>query len=94
MTLVYFDDLCETKLLALEMAEVDLRMLKLEEAKLLVNQLRGYYLHSNADVDGGDDKNKLLNAFNKSPATFKHMEIIRQLEKDNVKIENSNANPK
>ncbi len=87
MTLVYFDDLCESKNLALEMVEMDQRMMKMEEAKFLINQLHDYYLRASADVDGGDEKYKLLATFNKSPANFKHMDVIRQIEKDKVKSE-------
>ena len=84
MTIVYFDELKESKKILLEMGEMDNNnILKLEEAKFLLNQMKLYYLHSKSD----DEKQNLLACFNKTPDQFKHMDLIKQVEKDNLKVE-------
>jgi len=78
LTLTYFDELIESKQIALEMAEFDTQHLKLDEAKQLINQMKLYYLHANET----DEKYALLECFSKTPNQFKHMDLIKQLEKD------------
>ena len=85
MTVVYFDDLLETNKVALEMVEIDVKMFKFEEAKFLIHLMKEYYLRSNEK--NNDEKYSLLNTFNYLPHEFKHSELIKQLEKDNIKIE-------
>ena len=60
------------------MGEFDAQHLKLEEAKQLIHQMKLYYLHTNET----DEKYTLLNCFTKKPDQFKHMNLIKQLEKD------------
>lgn len=83
MSLIYFDDIIETKKVVLEMAEIDLQHLKLEEAKLLIHQMKLYYLNAKEN----DEKYALLTCFCKKPNEFKHMNLIKQLENDNIKVE-------
>lgn len=83
MSLIYFDDIIETKKIVLEMAEIDLQHLKLEEAKLLIHQMKLYYLNAKEN----DEKYALLTCFCKKPNEFKHMNLIKQLENDNIKVE-------
>jgi hypothetical protein len=56
MTIIYFDELKESKKILLEMGEMDNNIVKLEEAKFLLNQMKLYYLHSQND----DEKQNLL----------------------------------
>ena len=83
--MVYFDDLIMNGIhrLALEMAEVDQKHLKQEEANFLLNQMKLYYLKSKEN----DEKYNLLNCINKKPNGFKHMDLVKQVEKDNLKVE-------
>ena len=78
LTLTYFDELISSKQVVLEMGEFDAQHLKLEEAKQLIHQMKLYYLHTNET----DEKYALLNCFTKKPDQFKHMDLIKQLEKD------------
>jgi ATP synthase F1 complex assembly factor 1 len=80
MTLVYFDDLKEKKNIILEMSEIDVKSISVDDAKFLHNQLNLYYLKSNEN----DDKWKIMETFVKKPENFKHMDLIRQLETDNL----------
>lgn len=84
MTAIYFDDLKETKKIVLEMVEVDTKQLKMEEAKLLMHLMKSYYLKS---VEN-DEKFDLMSKFTNKPAEFKHMDLVKQLEGDNLKLEN------
>jgi ATP synthase F1 complex assembly factor 1 len=83
MTLIYFDDLAETKNAVLELTEIDATHLKLEEAKFLVHQMKSYYLNSNES----DEKYNILNTFTNKPAEFKHVDLIKQVEKGKLKLE-------
>ena len=85
MTLVYFDDLLETKKVALEMSEIDANHLKTHEAKFLIKVMKSYYLESNEDET--DEKFALLKIFNQAPHNFKHMDLIDQLKKDKLDVE-------
>ena len=67
------------------MGEVDSQHLKLEEARLLIHQMKLYFMHAKEDLN--DEKYALLNCFVKKPNEFKHMDIIKQYEKDNLKVE-------
>ena len=83
MTAVYFDDLVDSKKVILTMAEIDVKHLKMEEAKFLIHQMNSYYLKT-SDTD---DKYKLLRKFTTLPREFKHNELLKQLEIDNLKLE-------
>ena len=73
------------------MSEADTKFCPLNDAKFLYNQLLSYYLNSKET----DDKFNLLKTFVKNPDKFKHMDLIRQLETDNLtKIEPLNLESK
>lgn len=84
MTMIFFDELKDSKEIILEMAEIDTQHLKMEEARLLLRQMKDYYLKS----EDSDEKFNLMNCFTSKPTEFKHMDLIKQLEKDNLKLEN------
>ena len=73
----------ESKKIALELAEVDMNVIKLEEAKFLVHLLKMYYLQSDED----DEKYKILYGFHKTPDQFKHMDLIKQLDNDKLTVD-------
>lgn len=83
MTAVYFDDLATSNSVVLEMVEMDAKNLKPEEAKYLLHQMKSYYLHS-SDTD---DKQSLLATFTHAPREFKHNELIKQVDKDNLSLD-------
>jgi hypothetical protein len=83
MTAVYFDDLAESKNIILEMVEIDTKVSKIEEAKFLMHLMKQYYLRSNES----DEKYNILNTFTNLPREFKHNDLIKQIEKDNLKLE-------
>jgi ATP synthase F1 complex assembly factor 1 len=83
ITAVYFDDLMKTKQMILETAEVDFQVLKMEEAKFLMHQLHKYYLYSEDD----DEKFLLMSKFTSKPDEFKHMDLIDQIKKDNLTVD-------
>lgn len=83
MTVVYFDELLESKKISLEMTEVDSNNLKPEEAKFLIHLMKSYYI----DCEDGDAKNDLMKRFTYEPAKFDHMDTIEMLKKDGLNIE-------
>ena len=83
MSIIYFDELAETKKVYLEMGEMDSTCLNFEEAKFLLNQMKLYYLKA----EENDEKFKLIETFHLTPSSFKHMDLIKQVEKDNLKVE-------
>lgn len=84
MSAIYYDDLKESKKIVLEMVEVDTKSLKMEEAKLLMHLMKLFYLKS----EQNDEKYNLMDIFTNKPNDFRHMDIIKQFEKENLKIEN------
>jgi hypothetical protein len=83
MTVVYFDELAQSKKIVLEMGELDANHLKIEEAKFLVFLFKSYYLNSKES----DEKFKLLSMFTSNPAEFKHIDLIKQIQSDNLKLD-------
>lgn len=83
MTIIYFDELKESNRVVLEMVEVDDKHVKKEEASFLLKQIRLYYLNKNEQ----DNKHNLMSCFISRPAEFKHMDLIKQLETENLKLE-------
>ena len=83
MSIIYFDELADTKEIYLEMGEIDGTVLKIEEAKFLLNQMKLYYLKANEH----DDKFQIMQTFHLTPNKFKHMDLIKQVEKDKLTIE-------
>lgn len=83
MTVIYFDELLKSNQIVLEMVELDDTKLKKEEATFLLKQMKLYYLNKNEQ----DEKFKLMNCFISKPTEFKHMDLIKQLEIENLKLE-------
>ena len=84
MTLIYFDDLTQGDNnldLVLIMGEWDEKILKKDEAKILMDQIHLYYLNR----DESDEKYKLMKGFFERPAEFKHMDLIKQWEAEKKK---------
>ena len=51
MSVTYFDELIDSKQVVLEMAEIDTNHLKEEEAKLLIKEMKLYYLNAPIRID-------------------------------------------
>lgn len=83
MTIVYFDELLESKGISLEMTEIDTNNLKPEEAKFLVHLMKSYYIGSR----DGDQKHLLLSCFTNEPNKFSHMNVIEILKKDMITVD-------
>lgn len=54
--------------------EYDNKVLTALEAQCLANQLKLYYLENNPR------KQEILETFTKAPESFKHMDVIKELE--------------
>ncbi|XP_038219725.1 ATP synthase mitochondrial F1 complex assembly factor 1-like isoform X1 [Zerene cesonia] len=73
LTMIHYTEL-EDKGIVLMRGEYDKNVLNGQEAQCLANQFQIYY-------NGKDeDKLKLLHSFTKSPDSFKHMDLITELE--------------
>lgn len=59
--------------------EFDTNVIDAQEAQCLVNQLQLYYSQNN------QTKLELLKTFTNEPDSFKHMEIIKELENLSIK---------
>lgn len=89
MTLVYFDELtrastldCSKDLdLVLAMVEWDDKMLNRDEAKILLELTKLFYLNR----DESDEKYNLMVRFSEKPDEFKHMELIKLYEDEKKK---------
>ncbi|KAH9637110.1 hypothetical protein HF086_013926 [Spodoptera exigua] len=73
LTIVHYTELADKGLILMR-GEFDKNVLDGQEAQCLANQFQMYY--------SGKDSTKLqlLNTFTKNPDTFKHMDLIAQLE--------------
>ncbi|CAG2058707.1 unnamed protein product [Timema podura] len=74
LSMVHFPDLKEEKGIVLMHGEFDKNIINSKEAQCLANQLQMYYAQDN------EKKLKLLERFTKYPNTFKHMDLIAELE--------------
>nr|CAD7462719.1 unnamed protein product [Timema tahoe] len=74
LSMVHFPDLKEEKGIVLMHGEFDKNIINSKEARCLANQLQMYYAQDN------EKKLKLLERFTKYPHTFKHMDLIAELE--------------
>jgi hypothetical protein len=75
----------DSKKIVLEMCEMDAKNCSHEDAKFLEKHMRLYYLHAKES----DSKMSLLQKFVKSPAAFKHMDLIEELKSDENKAKES-----
>lgn len=83
MTIVYFDELLDSKNVSLEMTEVDSNNLKPEEAKFLIHLMRSYYIYAKED----DEKFSLMKRFTNEPDKFDHMDTIEILKNDKMTVD-------
>ncbi|KAF9798413.1 hypothetical protein SFRURICE_003059 [Spodoptera frugiperda] len=73
LTIVHYTELADKGLILMR-GEFDKNVLDGQEAQCLANQFQMYYSGKDAT------KLQLLNTFTKNPDTFKHMDLIAQLE--------------
>lgn len=73
LNMVHYTELRDRDLILMR-GEYDSNVINAQEAQCLVNQLQLYY------GQNIESKVKLLEKFTKSPGTFNHMEIIKELE--------------
>lgn len=59
--------------------EYDTKVITVQEAQCLANQLQLYYTQNNVE------KLKLMECFTKTPEKFKHMDVIKELENLEIK---------
>ncbi|KAK4295610.1 hypothetical protein Pmani_031839 [Petrolisthes manimaculis] len=74
LTLVHYPDLKEERGIVLMCGEYDKKIINSFEAQCLVNQVQLYY----TGVDAG--KTALMHTFHSDPESFKHSDLIKQLE--------------
>ncbi len=82
MTIVYFDELLESKKTALEMTEIDTSHLKPEQAQFLIHLMKEYYIYSK----DGDEKHKILSGFTNEPHKFDHMSVVNVLKEEGLSV--------
>ncbi|XP_022206362.2 ATP synthase mitochondrial F1 complex assembly factor 1 [Nilaparvata lugens] len=74
LTIIYFPDLEETKGIVLMKGEFDKNVINAMEAQCLANQLHLYYGENN------EKRTKLLERFTNDPQSFRHMDLIAEME--------------
>lgn len=76
--MVHYTEL-EDKGLILMRGEFDSKVLSGKEAQCIANQFQMFYLKADAS------KQALLDIFTKNPESFKHMDLIKELEQIELK---------
>lgn len=73
LTVTYYTEFAEQDLILMR-GEIDTKVLTAQEAQCLANEFQLYY--------GQNDENKLklLERFTKQPDSFKHMDVVNELE--------------
>lgn len=79
LNIVHYSEFSDEHNLVLMRGEYDANVINAQEAQCLVNQLQLYYSQNN------ETKLNLLEKFTKEPDSFKHMDVIKELE--NLSIE-------
>lgn len=82
--MVHYTEFSEKMGVVLMRAEVDTNVINVQEAQCLANQLQLYYAQNTKT------KLDLLERFTKSPDSFKHMDVINELQNlsiDSAKME-------
>lgn len=74
LKMVHFPDLEDEKGIVLMRGEFDVNVIDTKEAQCLANQLQLYY------AQGDQKRLDLLNTFTHKPDSFKHMDLVAQLE--------------
>lgn len=72
--MVHYTEFSEKMGVVLMRAEVDTNVINVQEAQCLANQLQLYYAQNTKT------KLDLLERFTKSPDSFKHMDVINELQ--------------
>lgn len=74
LTMIHYTELRDNKGIILMRGEFDTKLLKVQEAQCLANELQLYYCNDN------EHRLQLLETFTNKPNKFKHMDLIVQLE--------------
>lgn len=74
LTMIHYTELKDDKSLILMRGEFDTKLLQVQEAQCLANELQLYYCNDN------EQRLNLLETFTHKPNEFKHMDLITQLE--------------
>lgn len=73
LNIVHYTELKDQNLILMR-GEYDNNVINAKEAQCLANQLQLYYMQNDAG------KLKVMETFTKAPSSFKHMDLIKQLE--------------
>lgn len=74
LNIVHYTEYSEKLGIVLMRGEYDANVINAQEAQCLVNQLQLYYSQHNAS------KLELLKRFTREPDSFKHMDVVNELE--------------
>lgn len=74
MNIVHYTEFSEIHGIVLMRGEYDANVINAQEAQCLINELQLYYSQHN------ESKLELLKRFTREPDTFKHMDVIKELE--------------
>lgn len=85
LTMIHYCELKDTKGIVLMRGEFDIKSINVQEAQCLANELQLYY--SNEDPK----RLELIKTFTENPDSFKHMDLIAQLETISLTSENKNS---
>jgi len=86
LTMIHYTELRDDKGIILMRGEFDTKLLQVQEAQCLANELQLYY------CDDNEHRLELLETFTNRPNEFKHMDLIAQLE--TISLESSNIETK
>ncbi|KYM98235.1 ATP synthase mitochondrial F1 complex assembly factor 1, partial [Cyphomyrmex costatus] len=82
LTMIYYTELREDKDIVLMRGEFDTKLLQVQEAQCLANELLLYYCNDH------EHRLQLLETFTNRPDKFKHMDLIAQLETLSLELNN------
>lgn len=86
LTMIHYTELKDNKGVVLMRGEFDTKLLQVQEAQCLANELQLYYCNDN------EQRLQLLETFTHKPNEFKHMDLIAQLE--TISLESHNTKKK
>lgn len=84
LTMVHYNELRDSHGVVLMRGEFDKKVLNVQEAQCLANELQLYYATDNSH------RQQLLETFTNKPDEFKHMDVIAQLETISLEVPNKN----
>ncbi|KAG5338462.1 ATPF1 factor, partial [Acromyrmex heyeri] len=82
LTMIHYTELREDKDIILMRGEFDTKLLQVQEAQCLANELQLYYCNDH------EHRLQLLETFTNRPDEFKHMDLIAQLETISLELNN------